>query len=130
MDRIGKLIARMKLPGGPSLEDLARAAWPLAAGKIIARHTAVAGLERGSLLVEVEDESWRRQLAPLASQILRNLAAILGPEAISRIQFRLGRLPRPGPARATANTPADEADAIADPVLRQQYRRQRARALG
>lgn len=129
MDRIGKLIARMRLPDGPSLEDLARAAWPLAAGKIIARHTAVAGLEGGSLLVEVEDESWRRQLLPLASQILRNLTAIVGPQAITRIQFRLGCLPRLGPARAAANKPADEAEAIADPVLRQQYRRQRARSL-
>jgi len=129
MDRIGKLLARMKIPGGPSQEDMARAAWPLAAGKIIARHTEVAGLVQGSLLVQVEDESWRRQLVALVPQILKNIAGILGPQVVTRIQFRLGHAARPGPARAQFNAPAaEEGDAIADPVLRQQYRRQRARS--
>lgn len=129
MDRAAKLIARMKIPGGPSPEELARAAWPLAVGKVIARHTRAVGLAGGDLLVEVEDESWRRQLRPLERQILKNLREILGPQAVTGIRFRWS-IPQPGPARASTNQAAgDEADAIPDPVFRRLYRRQRERSL-
>ncbi len=128
MDRAARLIARLKLPGAPSPEELVRAAWPLAVGKLIARHTRAAGLQGGRLLVDVEDESWRRQLVPLEGQILKNLDEILGSKPVTSLEFRV-RPPRRAPARATANTAAaDEAEGIADPVLRGLYRRQRARA--
>jgi|YNPNPStandDraft_1061719.scaffolds.fasta_scaffold05866_3 hypothetical protein len=128
MDRVARLIARMSLPGGPSREELARAAWPAAVGKIIARHSRVTGLAGDRLLVEVEDETWRRQLQALEPQIRRKLGEILGPQAVGGIQFRR-RIARPGPARAEANTAAgDEAEGIPDPVLRRLYLRQRARS--
>ncbi len=128
MDRASRLIARMKMPAGLSQEELLRAAWPLAVGKFIARHTRAAALEGTRLLVDVEDESWRRQLVPLEGQILSNLQGILGAQPVRNIQFRV-RPPRRAPAKATVNAaPADEAEGIADPVLRRLYRQQRARS--
>lgn len=128
MERVARLIARMKIPGGPTAEDLLRAAWPLAAGKVIARHTRAARVEGLRLVVDVEDESWRRQLAALEGQILENLYRILGRRAVRGLEFRL-RPPRRGPAQASANVAAgDEADRVADPVLQRLYRKPRARS--
>jgi hypothetical protein len=87
---------------------------------------------RTRLVVEVEDEVWQRQLFTLTRQILRNLHNRLGPELVEDIEFRV--VPRRrGPQRAiTAAAGAavsDEADLIADPVLRTIYRASRKKAL-
>lgn len=129
MDRAGKLIARMRVPGGGlSPEDLARAAWPQAVGKKIASHALAVSLARSCLVVEVEDPVWRGQLARLEGQILARLREILGPELVTRIDFRLRiprRLPQPAGQRQAAT---DEADGIADPVLRHLYKSSRRKS--
>src|SRR5712691_7601346 len=89
MERAGRLIARLKLSpelSGP--ESRARAAWPLAAGKKIAEHTRATALVRGSLVVEVEDMVWQRQLASLRHFLLRNLAQALGEALVTDLDFR------------------------------------------
>jgi len=127
MDRAVRLIARMKIPGGPSPEDLLRAAWSAAVGKTVAQCTRVRELRGETLWVEVEDDAWRRALVPLESQILNNLRKLLGDHPATRIVFRAGP-PRRGPMRAESARGADEADGIADPVLRRLYIKQRARS--
>ncbi len=127
MERAARLIARMKIPGGPGPEELVRAVWPAAVGKVVAQHTQVKRLAGGTLWVEVEDESWLRPLGPLEGQILRNLRELAGALAIERIVFRACQ-PRRGPARAQTARPCDEADRIADPVLRRLYVKQRSRS--
>lgn len=131
MERASTLIQGLRLPGEPAAaEDLARAAWGAAVGKKIAAHTRAARMVRTRLIVEVEDSIWQRQLFTLTPHILGNLAKHLGVGVVEDLEFRI--VPRPkGPQRAErpAARARDEADEIADPVLRNLYRASRKRAL-
>jgi len=134
MERASKLIRGLRLPGDTLTPDeFVCAAWPNAVGKRIAAHTRAARLVRTKLIVEVEDRIWQRQLFTLSGQILKNLTHAIGPGLVDDLEFKI--VPRRRePARATVSTPAaaplfDEADAIADPVLRNIYRAARKRAL-
>src|SRR5580658_7278744 len=94
MERAGRLVGKMNLP--PQVVDpeaRARAAWPVAAGKKIARHARATTLVRGTLIVEVGDLVWQKQLVPLRHFLLRNLKLELGEELVKEIDFR------PTPAR-------------------------------
>jgi predicted nucleic acid-binding Zn ribbon protein len=128
MERAGRLIARLKLPSGSvSPEDLARAAWPLAVGKTVAAHTRAVSVVRSSLIVEVEDSVWRRQLFVMKGQILRKMEDVLGSPLVGEIEFRIG-VPKRPPHRAEQPRPAaDEADRIQDPILRRIYIAKRKR---
>jgi hypothetical protein len=137
MERASKLIRAMKLPGGTiSAEEVARAVWPSAVGPKVARHSRAARLVKSHLVIEVEDPIWRRQLMALSGQILHNLERSLGRGAVQELEFRIAP-PRRDAQRATnslgsAPPPAvseDEADGIADPVLRSIYRKSRNKAL-
>lgn len=132
MEHAGRLIgnlnrAKHMLPD----EDLARAAWPRAVGKKIAARTAVARLVRKTLVVEVEDMIWQRQINTLRPQIVQALSKVAGPGLVEDIELR-PMTPRRVPQRAdTARRdalPPDEADAIADPQLRRVYRMSRKKA--
>ena len=134
MERASKLIRGLRLPGDTlSAEEFARAAWPIAVGKKIAAHTRAARLVRKRLVVEVEDQVWQRQLFGLTYQVLRSLEKSVGSGLIEDLEFRI--VPRRRePQRAAEAVPvpalfADEADSIADPVLRGIYRRSRKKAL-
>jgi hypothetical protein len=137
MERAGRLIAKWKKSGEcASREDLARAAWRVAVGKKIADHTIGVKLVRRHLIVQVEDQIWRRQLFSLRVDILRNLRKILGDGIVEDLEFRVA-VKRKGPGReefvrkpaARESGSADEADTIEDPVLRSIYKRARNKAL-
>ena len=134
MERASKFIRTLRLPGDTlNIEELACAAWPIAVGKKIAMHTRAARMVRTRLIVEVEDATWQRQLFALSRQILRNLEKSIGPGAVEDLEFRVmprKREPqREERAAAPLLTGTDEADAIADPVLRGLYRASRKKAL-
>jgi hypothetical protein len=86
---------------------------------------------RERLVVEVEDAVWQKQLFTLRSSILLALEKNLGRGVVQDVEFRI--VPRRIEAqRATAAVPAmplDDAEDIADPVLRSIYRASRKRAL-
>jgi hypothetical protein len=131
MERLSKLISGLRLPGDMITQsDLACAAWPQAVGKRIATHTRAAKLVRRRLVVEVEDRIWQQQLFVLSYQIVRNLERQLGPDIVEDLEFRV--VPRRRePLRAVVSAAAvavDEADAIADPVLRGLYKASRTKA--
>jgi hypothetical protein len=130
MERASKLIRSLRLPRDTfSPEEIACAAWPAAVGKKIATHTRAARLVRTRLVVEVEDHVWQRQLFALTSHIVRNLEKGLGPGLVDDLEFRI--VPRRRePQRASEPVPPlfDEAESIADPVLRDIYRASRAKA--
>ena len=134
MVRASKLIRGLRLPGDTmTAEELACAAWPEAVGKKVAAHTRPARMVRNRLIVEVEDKIWQRQLFSLTHQILRNLIKGIGPGVVEEIEFRV--VPRRRePQRAVQAMPGlfagqtDDADAIADPVLRGIYKASRKRA--
>lgn len=135
MERAARLIKKSRLSEAAlSEDDMVRAAWPVAVGKAIAAHTGKLSIVRATLVVEVEDAIWRKQLYPLTSQILERLRTITGSDGIRGIEFRVA-IPRRQPQRAGAlNSPADDAstldesDAIQDPVLKRLYRISRKRA--
>jgi hypothetical protein len=132
MERASKLIRGLGLPVDTiSAVEIACAAWPHAVGKKIASHTRAVRLVRTRLVIEVEDNIWQRQLFSLSLHILRNLEKSLGAGLVDDLEFRV--VPRRRePQRATLPVPPllrDEADGIADPVLRDIYRASRKKAL-
>jgi predicted nucleic acid-binding Zn ribbon protein len=127
MKRAGSLVSALRLaPGNDDPEARARAAWEPAAGKKVARHARATALVRGTLIVEVEDMLWQRNLARLESVLVRNLAEVLGEALVTGIAFR--PMPRRmGPQHAATARPLDESAAISDPVLAALYRQSRAK---
>jgi hypothetical protein len=114
------------------------AVWPTAVGRSIARHVSRLRLVRSTLVVDVEDVIWQRQLRSLDGQILERIRLLLPDLAITGLEFRIG-LPRREPQRAPsafASAPAasagsdtdDEADRIQDPVLKKVYQISRRKA--
>ena len=110
-----------------SHDAIACAAWKKAVGKRVAARTRAVKLVRQTLVIEVEDEIWRRNLWGLRYQILRNLQNAIGSEIVQEIELRVMPLRRE-PSRATELQSADEADGIADPGLRRLYKAARRRA--
>ena len=131
MERASKLIRGLAFAGeSVSAGTLAGAVWADAVGKKIAAHTRVARMVRTRLIVEVEDRIWQRQLLALTPYILKNLEKSVGSGLVEDVEFRV--VPRRRePQRAMQPVPgamADEADGIADPVLRALYRVSRMKA--
>lgn len=130
MERASKLIRGLGLSGETiTAEELVCAAWAPAVGRKIATHTRAARMVRTRLIVEVEDNVWQRQLFTLSRHILRNLEQTLGPGVVDDLEFRI--VPRRrGPQRAdqSVSSRTDDAEAIADPVLRSLYRASRRKA--
>src|ERR1035437_2402167 len=131
MERASKLIRGLKLSGDViTPEQLCCAAWPEAVGKKIAGHTRPAKLVRTRLVVEVEDHIWQRQLFALTPHILNNLENTLGRGLVEDLEFRIvPRRREPLMARqAVPALPVDDADAIADPLMRGIYKLSRKKA--
>ena len=110
------------MPDVADQEARALAAWPVAAGKKIARYTKARKLVRGTLVVEVEDPVWQRQLATLSQMLLRNLEKALGAQIVAALDFRPMTARRPPERAASARA---DADRVEDPVLDMLYRRAR-----
>jgi Dna[CI] antecedent DciA-like protein len=130
MERAGKSLAKLKLSDAISPDDLARAAWPAAVGKRIATHATAKSLVRGSLIVDVEDGIWQKQLFYLRFQILAKLQEVVGAGVITGVEFRVAtprRPPQPALSLSTAK-PFDDADEIADPGMRIVYKQARKKA--
>lgn len=132
MERAGKVLAKLKLSDAISADQLAFAAWPAAVGERIAVHAGPRALVRGSLVVEVEDAIWQKQLFHLRFDILAKLTEVLGSGIITDLEFRIATAtPRRPPQSAQSHSktvPADDADSIQDPVMRILYKQARSRA--
>jgi Dna[CI] antecedent, DciA len=113
-------------------ERIACAAWKRAVGKKVALRTRALKLVRTTLVVEVEDELWRKNLWSLRYQILQNLKKAIGPEIVTDVELRV-MPPRLGPRREQGSEAAasvtDEAEAIIDPGLRRIYKTARSREI-
>jgi predicted nucleic acid-binding Zn ribbon protein len=135
MERAAQVVRTSKVSKVLSDDELARAVWPAAVGKVISAHTSRMRMVRGTLVVEVADALWQKQLFGLSHQILDRVQKATGSKAITGIEFRVG-IPRREPQRAdgsrnplfTAGDPSDEAEQIQDPVLKKVYRLSRKKA--
>jgi len=130
MERAAKSLAKLKLSDAISVDELACAAWAAAVGKRIGARTAAKSLVRGSLIVEVDDAIWQKNLFQLRSQILAKLTSVLGGGIIRDVEFRIPTARRPPQVakELRASAPADEADRIADPGMRIVYKQTRKKA--
>ena len=125
MQRAASLIGKLKLPAGSdNPEERAKAAWRMAAGPKIERHTIAASLVRNTLIIEVGDMIWQRQLYTLRNQLLRNLQSILGEPLVTDLDFR----PMPPRRRPQRETVAANPDGIADPVMGLLYQQSKRKA--
>jgi len=130
MERVGKILAKIKNSDTISPEELARAAWLATVGKRIAAKASPKTLVRGSLIVEVEDVIWQKQLFHLRFDILAKLSSVIGGGVVTGLEFRIATPRRPPQTAQSHGETAslDEADGIEDPVLRILYRQARKRA--
>jgi hypothetical protein len=141
MIRAGSLLGKLKAPEGcVSKQDLVIKLWPSAVGKRLAARARAVAMQGERLIVEVEDDTWQRQLRGLRLQILDKLEKIVGSPVARDIVFQV-RVPRPMPQPApldwglSSGSPAgpsaptrDEADGIRDPGLRRIYKASRKKA--
>lgn len=132
MDQASRIIAQWS--GASDVitpERIACGAWNKAVGKRLAARTRAVKLVRDRLVVEVEDEVWRRNLWGLRFQILRNLEKAVGNQIVADLEFRVMPPKREVQRETQSALPladaADEASSIADPGLRRIYRNARRR---
>jgi len=131
MERAGQALAKLNLSSAIAADELAFAAWTAAVGKRIARHAPAIALVRGRLIVEAEDAVWQQQLFHLRFDILAKFSQVLGGGIVTDLEFRVSKPARRPPQAAQShgeNRPADEADAIEDPVMRIVYKQSRAKS--
>ena len=128
MERAGRLIGKLKAAKQAIEPDaMARAVWPAAVGKRIASHTGRVTMVRQTMVVEVEDDIWRKQLFGLRGQIIQKVEQITGPGVVSEIEFRVVP-PRRLPGREEQPRVLAAADGLEDPVFRLLYAQSRRRA--
>lgn len=140
MERAARVFRKSKQSGHLlSDQEALRAVWASAVGKAIASHTSRLRLARTTLVAEVEDATWQRQLHSLSPQILERLHKLMPDIRLTWLEFRVG-VPRREAQRAAsasgAGAPeatrtaacADEADRIEDPVLKKVYQISRRKA--
>ncbi|MBI4903517.1 MAG: DUF721 domain-containing protein [Acidobacteria bacterium] len=139
MERAGKTLGKLRIQAvniaGVKSYHLAPKAWSTAVGKTIAAHSQVVFLDGKRLIVEAEDAIWVAQLRSLEGQILDRISRVVGPGMITTLEFRVAapkRLPQMAAAARVAglatSASLDEADTIADPVMRRLYMTSRRKA--
>jgi hypothetical protein len=138
MDQASRIIARWSGASAViSPERIACSAWNKAVGKRLAERTRAIKLVRDRLVVEVEDEVWRKNLWSLRYQILKNIEKAIGTQIVADVEFRV-MPPRRGPQREESpglhpagynveDVVEDDSMEIADPGLRRIYRNSRRR---
>lgn len=118
MDRAGRILGKLP-PEMSDPETRARAAWAMAAGKKIAEHTRATMLVRDTLVVEVEDSVWQKNLATLERFLIENLTKAMGEAVVKKLDLR--PMPRRmAPQRAEMARP--DGAQVGDPVLDLIYR--------
>lgn len=113
-------------------EELVISYWPEVVGREIAVRTRPAALRRGTLLVEMWDAEWRKQVLPLRYRITAELNRALGGNVVSKIHLRLTRAEGKPPCRAEDRKPAwplsaADGEGVEDPHLRRIYQASRGR---
>ncbi|MEO8724801.1 MAG: DciA family protein [Acidobacteriaceae bacterium] len=78
-------MAALIFSGAPAAESVPLA-WPLVCGNSVAQRTCAREFEKGELVVEVPDKSWRQELAGYMPHYLHQLKCATGI-SVERIRF-------------------------------------------
>jgi len=96
MLKLGDAVARWQPTAGPAADPvvLLEAAWEEIVGADVARNSRPARIAGGTLTVTTRSGAWSNQLSFLSEHVLAAVSARLPAAAVTRLQFRVGRLPR------------------------------------
>jgi predicted nucleic acid-binding Zn ribbon protein len=93
----------------PKAEATVFGAWEKVVGEDIARHSKPVKLDDGVLTVEAESTAWATQLRMLAATLLRNIAAEVGHNVVTKLNIHGPAAPSwsRGPRRVQGRGPRD-----------------------
>ena len=93
----------------PKAEATVFGAWEKVVGPDIAKHSRPVKLDAGVLTVEAESTAWATQLRMLAATLLRNIAAEVGHNVVTRLNVHGPAAPswQRGPRRVQGRGPRD-----------------------
>lgn len=79
--------------GAPSVDASTTVfeAWPEAVGADLAAHCAARSIERGTLVVVVDDPAFAERLAWSEAQVVARLEALTGTGVVARLDVRVRR---------------------------------------
>jgi predicted nucleic acid-binding Zn ribbon protein len=77
--------------GAPPADALSRLAdeWPAVVGHVVADHAQVVGVERGRLMVDVDDAAYATHVRYFDRAVREWLDGLFGPGAITRVDVRV-----------------------------------------
>src|SRR5690242_19094673 len=70
-------------------EAAALVAWKHAVGEGLQNHAVATKLDAGTLIVEVRDASWQKQLRTMKEQLLFRVNSVLGQAIVKEIELRV-----------------------------------------
>lgn len=73
----------------PAAEAIVFAAWKNVVGEALEQHAVPVRLIKKKLIVAVSSETWRKQVADLADQMVFKLNGALGSSLVSFVEFRI-----------------------------------------
>ncbi len=88
------------------------AAWRTVAGEQVFTRTTPLLVQEKRLVIAVADKTWKRNLEPLASQLLFKLNAALGRSLVDFIEFRIS----PSDILEPARSPVDDFEELLPPA--------------
>lgn len=113
-------------------EAAALIAWKRVAGEGLANHAAPLSLRSETLVVEVADDVWKKQLERMSRELTSRINKLLRREVVKAIEFRVNAklLKRHSPSSQSAESikslpesVISSAAAIDDPELRERFMR-------
>ncbi|MDG4774084.1 putative nucleic acid-binding Zn ribbon protein [Micromonospora sp. Llam0] len=108
----GDVLARLVKARGwqrPAAEATVFGAWERVVGPEVAKHSRPVKLENGELTVEAESTAWATQLRLLARSLLRQIAAEVGHNVVTKLHIHGPAAPSwsKGPRRVRGRGPRD-----------------------
>ena len=83
------VLKKLKAQGRPTSEEI-QEVWQRLAGQAAAQHSWPRSLQKGRLLVEVDNSGWMYTLGLKKTQLLQGLIELLGANRVTSLSFRMG----------------------------------------
>jgi predicted nucleic acid-binding Zn ribbon protein len=90
---VDKVARRLGAPTAAALSGLF-GRWDEIVGEAIAAHAQPSALRDGRLIVTVDETAWAAQLRYMGEELVSRCCEVLGPDAVRRIEIRVGRVER------------------------------------